>query len=132
MNSKKCFKAIFFSIIIIILINIYAPFTYASTAGGIITGGDDFISSADSSSYATIKNDSLRDISSNIYNILLIIGIVIAIFVGLILGIQFILGSVEEKGKVKESLIPYFAGCIVIFGAFGIWKLVVTILQGVS
>ena len=40
-------------------------------------------------------------------------------------------GSVSEKANVKETLIPYIAGCIVIFGAFGIWKLVVTIMSKV-
>ena len=40
-------------------------------------------------------------------------------------------GSVSQKAKIKETLIPYIAGCIVIFGAFGIWKLVVTIMSSV-
>ena len=36
--------------------------------------------------------------------------------------------SVEEKANIKEVLVPYVVGCIVIFGAFAIWKLIVTIL----
>ena len=36
--------------------------------------------------------------------------------------------SAAEKAKTKEMLIPYIAGCIVVFGAFGIWKLVVNLL----
>lgn len=40
-------------------------------------------------------------------------------------------GSVEQKAKVKDSLLPYIIGCIVIFGAFGIWKLVLTILENI-
>ena len=38
-------------------------------------------------------------------------------------------GSVEQQAKVKEMLMPYAIGCIVIFGAFGIWKLAVTIFS---
>ena len=67
--------------------------------------------------------------SDLIYNLLLIIAIVVAVIVGLVIGIQFMTGSVAQKAKVKETLIPYIAGCIVIFGAFGIWKLVVEILS---
>ena len=37
------------------------------------------------------------------------------------------LGSVEEQTKVKESLVPFVIGCIVVFGAFGFWKLFVEI-----
>ena len=40
-------------------------------------------------------------------------------------------GSVDQKAKVKDSLIQYIVGCIVIFGAFGIWKIVLTILENV-
>ena len=40
------------------------------------------------------------------------------------------ISSVEEQAKIKELLVPYVAGCIVIFGAFGIWKLAVNIFKG--
>ena len=70
----------------------------------------------------------LQNFSNMLYNALLIIGIIIAVIVGTILGIKFMIGSVEEKADIKKLLIPYIVGCIVVFGAFGIWKLVVTIL----
>jgi len=67
--------------------------------------------------------------SDIIFNVLLIIGIVIAVIWGMFIAIKFITGSVEEKAEVKKTLIPYVAGCVVLFGAFTIWKIVVTILQ---
>ena len=67
--------------------------------------------------------------SNTVYNILFILGIVIAVIWGLVIAIKFITGSVEEKAEVKKTLIPYVAGCVVLFGAFTIWKIVVTILQ---
>ncbi len=54
---------------------------------------------------------------------------VVAVIVGLIIGIRFMTGGIEEKAKIKELLVPYVAGCIVIFGAFGIWSLVVNVLM---
>ena len=57
--------------------------------------------------------------------------LIIAFIIGMILAMQFMTGSIEAKSKVKESLIPYIAGCVVIFGAFGIWKLVVIILRNI-
>ena len=71
----------------------------------------------------------IQDMSNLIYNILLIIGVVVAVIVGLIIGIKFMTGSVEEKAKVKETFVAYIAGCVVVFGAFTIWKVVVTIIQ---
>ena len=52
-----------------------------------------------------------------------------AVVVAAYLGIKFITSSVEEQAKVKESLIPFVVGCVVIFGAFGIWKLVTNLLE---
>lgn len=49
--------------------------------------------------------------------------------VGIIIGIQFMVASAEDKAKVKEALVPYVIGCIVIFGAFTIWSTVVNIMQ---
>ena len=45
----------------------------------------------------------------------------------MVIGIQFIMGSADEKAKIKETLLPYIIGVCVIFGAFTIWKVVVNI-----
>ena len=67
----------------------------------------------------------------DIYNIVLQIGVGLAVIVGIVLGVKFILSSVEGKAEVKKMLITYVVSCVVIFGSFGIWKIVVTILQTV-
>ncbi len=77
-----------------------------------------------------VTDDSkLKSASNRIYNILLAIGIVASVIIGGILGIQIMWGSVEQQVKAKEMLMPYVAGCSVTFGAFGIWKLCVTIFS---
>ena len=67
-----------------------------------------------------------------LYNMLLIIGIILAVLIGAILGIKFMIGSIDEQAKIKELLIPYVVSCIIIFGAFGIWKLMIEIFANVS
>ena len=76
-----------------------------------------------------IDESTLRSTSDFIYNLLLAIAMVVAVIIGIVIGIQFMTASIEEKAKVKESLMPYVVGCVVVFGAFGIWKLAVTILS---
>lgn len=99
------------------------------------SGLDDAISDADSFIETGDNNklqiSSLQAFSRNIYNILLTIGIVVAVLTGAIIGIKYMLGSVEEKADIKGLLIPYIAGCVIIFGSFAIWKLIVTLLQGI-
>ncbi len=78
---------------------------------------------------APTDDTKLQDMTDNIYNILLSLGIVLSVIVGGILGIQLMWGSVEQQVKAKEMLLPYAMGCVVIFGAFGIWKLCLTIFS---
>lgn len=132
MNIKKCSILILCIVFLLLIFSASYSQTFAASSGTVISGADKFIEDAKPDSHKTITEIGLQNISSDIYNLLLIVGIAIAAIVGVVLGIQFMTGSVETKSKVKESLLPYFAGCIVIFGAFGIWKLVITILQGIS
>lgn len=78
-----------------------------------------------------LKTENLQGFSQTLYSMLLGIGIVLSVIIGLILGVKFMLASVAEKAEVKKLLITYAIGCAVIFGAFGIWKLVVTIMQNI-
>ena len=52
----------------------------------------------------------------------------ISVIIGLVLAIKFILAGIEEKAEVKKMLGVYVISCVVIFGSFGIWKLVLNIL----
>ena len=104
----------------------------SSGSGGI----DDMIGDADNfiregSNVISIDQKQLQTFSQTLYNILLTIGIVVAVIVGSILGIKFMAASVDEKAKVKQMLVAYIIGCAVVFGSFGIWKIVVTILQNI-
>lgn len=122
-------KTIFY--ILIIFLIIFIP-TITNAAGGIddvIVSGKNFINSA--SSDITVTSDSLKNASNNIYNILFYVGTILSVLVGAILGIKIMIASTENKAKVKEALVPYIVGCIVIFGSFTIWKIAVTILNSI-
>lgn len=108
--------------------NTYTKQDYSSdtSLSDVISGGDSFIDAGKDGS-AKIDKGSLQNASSSIYNILLICGVIIAVLIGSIMGIKFMIGSVEEKAEIKAALVPFVIGCIVVFGAFGIWKIVVTI-----
>lgn len=73
----------------------------------------------------------LSDFSSSLYTILLIAGTAITVIIGVVLGIKYMVGSVEEKAEYKKMLIPYLAGCVAIYGSLGIWKLVISILENI-
>lgn len=78
-----------------------------------------------------IQTDNLKDFSQTLYSILFGIGIIVAVIVGGIIGVKLMFAPVAQRAEAKKLLIPYIVGCVVVFGAFGVWKLVVTIIQQV-
>lgn len=102
--------------------------TNATDLDTIIDSADSFINSGEDNK---VSEDSLQNLSDSIYSILLIVGVIVAVIVGAILGIRFMTGSVEQQADVKKLLVPYIAGCVVVFGAFGIWKIAVTIIASI-
>lgn len=74
-----------------------------------------------------VDTKNLKSFSNTFSNILIGIGTAIAVIYSVILGIKFMLGSMEEKAEIKESLVPFIIGCIVLFSAFAIWKMAVNI-----
>lgn len=50
----------------------------------------------------------------------------------MVLGIKYMIGSIDEKADTKGKLMIYAIGCIVIFGAFGIWQLITNILLNLT
>ena len=124
-------KLVGFFLIVIFLcsMNIFEYKVYAAdTVDSVMDGAQDFLNKG-TGGLSQIDETTLRSTSDFIYNLLLAIAMVVAVIIGIVIGIQFMTASIEEKAKVKESLMPYVVGCVVVFGAFGIWKLAVTILS---
>ena len=93
----------------------------------VITDGNRFTSTGT----LQLKEGALPNFSRTMYNILLAVGVAVAVIVGAIIGIKLMVAPIEEKAEAKKLLVPYVAGCVVVFAGFGIWQLVVTILQGI-
>lgn len=96
---------------------------------------DDMISDADSFlEQGKIKEKdttALQQFSSILFNIFSVVGAAVALIVGIVIGVKYMTGSIEEKADYKQMLLPYVIGCIVVFGGFGIWKIVITILESI-
>lgn len=123
-------KKIILSLLVIIITMLLCYSSQVYAMGEITEGGDEFIhigKNAYAANNKPLDEGALKITSDEIYNVLFAIAAVLAIGVGLIIGIQFITGSVDEKAKIKETMIPYIVGCVVIFSAFTIWKIVVEI-----
>lgn len=122
--QKIVLKIVSIIIIFVLILSIFPINSFSGWADDAKT----FLSKADQT--ATVDENKLASASNEVYGMLSSVGMVASVIVGIILGIKYMMASVEEKANVKESLTPYFIGCVVIFGAFGIWKLVINTFSG--
>jgi len=104
------------------------PQTSSGSLSDMMNDANAFVSAGNEE---VVSGDDLQGISNVLYNILLEVGITIAVIVGGIIGIKFMMASVEEKAQYKELLVPYVVGCIIVFGSFAIWKIAVTLFANI-
>lgn len=69
-------------------------------------------------------SSDMEDIVGNVLGFVQILGSAIAVIMIVVLGIKYMVGSVEEKADYKKTMIPYAVGAICIFAASNIAKMV--------
>ena len=120
-------KKVFIIMIIIMVSTCFINQVYALSIDEIFNLGDSFIDAGNNEIVG--DNSKVGNASNLIFNILYAIAMLLAIIIGIVLGIKYMTASVEGKAEVKQSLIAYFVGVTILFGAYGIWKTIIEILN---
>ena len=124
---NKMRKILIFTVMMIIgLANIGCVSKASFDWGTIEQQAQDFAGGAGS---APIELGNLRESVIAIGNILTAIGVAIIMVGILIIGIKYMIASPEEAAKIKGQLVGLVVAGVVIFGAYGIWSVVVNVLQ---
>lgn len=76
-----------------------------------------------------INEDKLKTLSSFVSSVLLWIAIAVTLISAIVMGINFLTQSVEDKAKIKESMTPWVIGIIVSFSAYTIWQVTISIFS---
>ena len=63
--------------------------------------------------------------------ILMSIGILVALVTGLILGVKYMISGADTKANLKQVLIWWVVGVVVVLGAIGIFNIVVRTMNNV-
>lgn len=69
----------------------------------------------------------IENITSRILTTISNIGIVISVIMLAVLGVKYMLGSVEEKAEYKAGLFPYVIGAFILFGITGFVRILLAI-----
>lgn len=81
---------------------------------------------------STMAKSEAASIISNFILVFQIIGVGIAIIMLILLGVKYMMGSVEEKAEIKKHAVVYVVGAVVFFGAFGILTILQEFIKGVK
>lgn len=100
--------------IILILVTIFGNLVYAKGVDDIGLGNLDDYNPGSMKGY-----DKVAAKAGGVLNVIQVIGIALSIIVLIILGIKYVLGSVEQKAEFKHTMIPYLIGVAILFtGSF--------------
>lgn len=123
MRIKKI--TIFVFIVIILLGNICRP-SYAahveSTDGGGSSGSGVSIGGLDIGAFkpGTLTGDDTEkafSLGKTIISGLTVIGVIISVLMVMVLGIKYMVGSIEQKAEYKKTMVPMLIGAILIFAS---------------
>ncbi len=91
--------------------------------------GIDALDNPDSYKNSTEDNSKLIDIGNIIVGVVRTIGSAISIVMLIIIGIKYIMASVEEKAEYKQTMWPYIVGAILIFAGSNLTNIIYNTFQ---
>lgn len=91
-------------------------------------GNPDFYKPTD----ATGNNEHFINMGRIIISVMQMIGTVIAVIMIMVLGLKFMMGTVEEKAAYKQTIIPYLIGAVMLFTIPRIVGIIYELVQGIN
>lgn len=74
----------------------------------------------------------LKDKAEVILGAIRTVGIVGSVIALIIMGIKYMLGSIEQKTQYKETMKPYLIGCFLVFSGSFLPELIYQIVKGIN
>lgn len=124
-KQKKCLMIL---VLIILSLFIIATIPSYSMASNPIDDPNSYKPDNIMNSDATTLVEKIKPI----INIISIFGIIVSIITLIILGIKYMVGSVQEKAEYKKSMIPYLIGAVLLFSGSTIISIIYNLIQNTN
>ena len=123
MQSKKLRYIIIF-FIIVFLLNLYIPNISSAYDAKSALG------SLENYGQITGNSDIFQDKVGRILRVIQIVGSLVAIIALIVLGVKYMMGTIEENAEYKKTLLPYFIGAMMVFGISNLLEIVYLVAIG--
>ena len=124
--SNKTMKILIFIATLIFVIAMCSSVVLAANPGEIMKN----ISNAANNSET--NTNELTRLGGNILNVLQIVGIIAGAIILVVLGLKYMMGSLEEKAEYKKTMIPFVVGAIVVMAAPTLTNGIFTLIQNLG
>lgn len=123
--NKKTMKILAFVVTLFMVIAMMS--SVVNAASGVNLTPNQITANIDSNSQTQITS-----VGRKIVGIIQVIGIVIAVVVIMVVGIKYMMGSVEEKAEYKKTMMPYIIGAVLIFAGSTLANVVYQFATGIG
>ena len=76
----------------------------------------------------TVAGEKVKNLGNQVLGVLQAIGIVVSVVVVIVLGIKYMLGSIDQKAEYKKSMLPYVIGASGLLAASVIANIIMHLL----
>lgn len=121
MNKKKRYLTLFILIIFSLLIIVAIP--SHSNAGNPITDPNSYAPSG----FSTDEANLVMSKAGIVFNTITTVGIIASVITIIVIGIKYMIGSIEEKAEYKKTMMPYIIGVFMIMSISAILKLIASL-----
>ena len=76
------------------------------------------------------QDGSFVEKAKTVLGLISVIGVVLSVVILIIIGIKYMLGSVEDRAEYKKEMKPYLIGCFILFTGSLVPQIIFDIMQG--
>ena len=98
----------------------------------IINAGNSFITQGKSGAGSLKNPEQFAEELAPIGSIIAGVGVVIFMGVLAVMAIKWIVAKPDDKAKLKQAFVGYVIAAFVFFGAIGIWRLAIQIMESIQ
>lgn len=73
----------------------------------------------------------LTNVANTVLGIIKVAGTFISVIATMIIGVKYMLGSIEEKAQYKETMVPYVIGIVLLFVGVNILEPIYNLVTGI-
>ena len=124
--SKKTMKILTFIATVLIALTMLSTVAFAAL------DSDGVINQMQKENINASQSQQLSSLGGKVLSALQIIGFIAGVVILVVLGLKYMMGSLEEKAEYKKTMIPYLVGAIIVIAAPTLAKGIFSMIQSLG